>query len=39
LQSQEIEKVKIADAIDAFDSALADANGQLEKAEANDKEG
>jgi len=34
LKSLETEKVKIADAIDAFNNALVDANKQLEKAEA-----
>ena len=34
LKSLEIEKVKIADAIDASNSALANANEQLEKMEA-----
>ena len=34
MKSLETEKIKIADAIDVFNNALADANEQLEKAEA-----
>ena len=34
VESLEAEKVKIADVIDASNNALADSNGQLEKAEA-----